>query len=120
MRHFCIVCNKWLIVGNYKARKMHVNGAKHQLMLRTHYMEILEDDDVRGRLESLKRLSSFLERKEIKKEIVEVKKIDMKNIPPEPKNFKLPEGFDFGDIRNFDSNLEVAISRIVNGKTFNR
>lgn len=110
MKHFCIVCDKNLLVGNYKARKMHVNGARHRLMLRTHYMEILENKDVRERLESVKKLSSFLERKEIKKE---VKQIDMKNIPPAPKDFKLPEGFDFGDIRNFDPNLDIAISRIV-------
>ncbi|KAF9761373.1 hypothetical protein NGRA_2691 [Nosema granulosis] len=134
-KHLCGVCGKILVVGNYKARKMHVNGAKHKLMLKTHYMEVLENEKIKEKLKSLKKFSTNITSKNITSTNITSTNITSTNItstnitskkfipppirmpkdfkiPQAPKDFKLPPGFDFDNRKNFDSDLQIAISKM--------
>lgn len=99
---------------------MHNNGTKHKQMVRTHYLEILEDEKIRKELEIL---YEGIKNREINKELftkpslIEFKMPPMTipkdfKIPPCPLNFRLPFGFDFENKLNFNPNLNEAIKKI--------
>jgi hypothetical protein len=89
-------------------------------MVRTHYLEILEDEKIRKELEILYKgikNGNVNERDNAKPSLIEFKMPPMTipkdfKIPPCPLNFRLPFGFDFENKLNFSSNLNEAIKKI--------
>ncbi|KAF7683494.1 U1 small nuclear ribonucleoprotein C [Astathelohania contejeani] len=123
-RYYCHYCEKYLIHDKPKARKIHNNGAKHNLLRTTYYLELLETHKYQFdnilRLIDLNKPNKSIQAISIKdnskpKSFVMPDMIFPSNfaIPPEPKGFKLPPDFDFHDPSNFPKDYSEIIKRFI-------
>ncbi|KAG0434185.1 U1 small nuclear ribonucleoprotein C [Dictyocoela muelleri] len=91
-KFYCPYCQKFLINSNYKIVKTHFSGQKHHKNKKEYYKQIIKNSDVINLLNKTRKYIPFTLPE------IDITKID---VPPMPKNFRLPPDFDFKDINNY-------------------
>lgn len=113
----CEICNKKLHLNTYKARNMHINGSKHKIMKETYFLELLENKDIVDEISAHKKLmgpefETRFNKQNFGFRIPPCYFPENFVIPPEPKNFRLPNNFVFTDKKNYKTDINETLQKL--------